>query len=126
VTLLRALAAASAAAAILAGCALLPGGARLRVGTPEPRAEDVSGLLATELREQGLSVRAVDCLDSGLVYEEASAFLCTVNFGDPHLVPYCVAIVDLRLVTDRDEPALVCYPPEDAERYRENAFGYRE
>jgi hypothetical protein len=35
-----------------------------------------------------------------------------------HLVPYCAALIDGALVTDREVPDLRCYPPEDEERYR--------
>ena len=75
--------------------------------------------LRDRLEEHGLSVRSIACIDSGLVYEEAAVFRCNVNFGDPHIVPYCAALVDGSLATDRERPGMRCYRPEDEQRYRE-------
>jgi hypothetical protein len=107
----RALAPAVLATAALAACGGGP-------DTPEA----VANALRARLEERELSVRSVACLASGLSFEGATAYRCTVNFGDPHLVPYCAALPDGELVTDRERPALRCYRPEDEERYRAGAL----
>jgi hypothetical protein len=33
---------------------------------------------------------------------------CNVDFGDPHVVPYCAVLIGGRLITDRENPALDC------------------
>ncbi|MCC6224237.1 MAG: hypothetical protein IT201_12195 [Thermoleophilia bacterium] len=77
--------------------------------------------LRDRLEALDLSVRSIDCIDSELELEGRAAYRCTVNFGDPHLVPYCVALLEGGPVTDRERPELRCYPPEEEQRYRENA-----
>jgi hypothetical protein len=93
------------AAAVLAAC-----------GTATLGAPDA--WLQARLAARGLSVRSIDCVDSGLSFSGSPSYRCTVNFGDPHLVPYCVALADGRYVTDRERPELRCYTPEDEARYR--------
>ncbi|MCL4289445.1 MAG: hypothetical protein KJ051_04150 [Thermoleophilia bacterium] len=87
---------------------------------------DTPGAAAAALRERlearDLSIRSIACLDSGLELEGATSYRCTVNFGDPHLVPYCIALLDSGAATDRERPGLRCYPPEEEQRYRENAW----
>ncbi len=107
------LCAAIGAAALLALAAC--GG---RADTPEAAA----AALRERLEARDLSVKSIDCLDSGLELEAATSYRCTVNFGDPHLVPYCVALLDSGAVTDRERAELRCYPPEEEQRYRENAW----
>ena len=99
------------AAAALAACG---GGA----DAPEAAANALRG----RLEARSLSVRSIGCVASGLSYEGAVSYRCTVNFGDPHLVPYCAALVDGGLVTDRERPELRCYRPEDEARYRAAAL----
>ena len=81
--------------------------------------------LRDRLEERALSVRSVSCIDSGLRYEGARVFRCNINFGDPHVVPYCAALVDGSLATDREHADMRCYRPEDEQRYRDAAFGGR-
>ena len=78
--------------------------------------------LEARLEAKHLSVRAVSCVDSGIDYQGAASFRCKVDFGDPHIIPYCAVFLDNRLTTDRERPAIRCYRPEDAERYREAAL----
>jgi hypothetical protein len=33
---------------------------------------------------------------------------CNVDFGDPHVVPYCAVLVRGTLIADRENPALDC------------------
>lgn len=106
------LAAALAAALVLAAAC----------GGPADTPEAAAAALRDRLEARDLSVRSIDCLDSGLELEGAASYRCTVNFGDPHLVPYCVALLDGGAVTDRERPELRCYPPEEEARYRENAW----
>ena len=49
----------------------------------------VDQALRHRLEERDLSVSSIACVDSGLRYEDADVFRCNVNFGDPHIVPYC-------------------------------------
>ena len=86
--------------------------------TPPGGPDSAASALRARLEALDLSVRSVACIGSGLVFNGATAFRCTVNFGDPHLVPYCAVLVDGELVTDRERPELRCYPPEDEVRYR--------
>jgi hypothetical protein len=88
-------------------------------GGSEAGAGDV---LQERLEAKQLSVTWVRCLDSGIVEEGEPVHRCTVNFGDPHLVPYCAVLLDGELVTDRERPQLRCYSPEDEQRYRDAAL----
>lgn len=96
------------AAALLTAC-----------GGPE---EDVGDALQARLDAKLLSVRWVQCLDSGIAEQGEPVYRCTVDFGDPHLVPYCAVLLDGELTTDRERPELRCYAPEDAQRYRDAAL----
>ncbi len=78
----------------------------------------VDQALRERLEGFDLSVQAIACVDSRLEYNGEPVFRCTVNFGDPHIVPYCAAIVEGALATDREEDGMRCYRPEDEERYR--------
>lgn len=93
-----------AGAAVLAGCA----------GAPP----SVDSALRERLEGLRLSVRSVACVDSGIRAGGEPVFRCHVNFGDPHVVPYCALVRGDELVTDREDPSLRCYPPEDEARYR--------
>lgn len=106
---MRRLAPAFVAAALVAAC----GGT-----APSERA---AGALEQRLEGKRLSVRSIDCLDSGVRFSGEVSWRCTVNFGDPHVVPYCVALVDGKTFTDRETGELRCYPPQEEARYRDNA-----
>jgi hypothetical protein len=41
-------------------------------------------------------------------FRGAQVSRCNVNFGDPHIVPYCVVLVGETLVTDRENRAIDC------------------
>jgi hypothetical protein len=82
----------------------------------------VDEALRTRLVDGGLSVRSVACVDSGLRYGGAPVFRCNVNFGDPHIVPYCAALLEGALATDRERKDMRCYRPEDEQRYREGTL----
>jgi hypothetical protein len=82
----------------------------------------VDEALQDRLEAKRLSVRWVQCLDSGIAERSEPVYRCTVDFGDPHLVPYCAVLFDGELVTDREQPGLRCYPPEEEQRYRDAAL----
>lgn len=105
-------------AALLAAALLALAACGGRADTPEAAA----AALRDRLEARDLSIRSIACLDSGLELEGATAYRCTVNFGDPHLVPYCVALLEDGAVTDRERAELRCYPPGEEQRYRENAW----
>lgn len=79
----------------------------------------VDEALRERLEGLKLSVRSINCVDSGLEYAGEPVSRCQVNFGDPHLVPYCAALLDGDITTDREAPDMRCYPPEDEQRYRD-------
>ncbi len=83
---------------------------------------DIDEALRVRLEDKLLSVTWVRCLDSGIAEQSEPVYRCTVDFGDPHLVPYCAVLLDGELVTDREQPGLRCYPPEDEQRYRDAAL----
>lgn len=90
-------------------------------GTATLAAPDI--WLEKRLSAKDLSVRSIACVPSGLRFSGSPSYRCTVNFGDPHLVPYCVALAEGRYVTDRERPELRCYAPEDEARYRAATAG---
>lgn len=108
--MLRRIVPALVAAAMLAGC-----GDGDAAATPQAAAD----ALRVRLEGHDLSIRSIACVASDLpAFDGATAYRCTVDFGDPHLVPYCAALVEGELVTDRERPELRCYRAEDEERYR--------
>ena len=94
-----------ALAAIAAGC-----GATTE-STPAPKSSTPAlarTLLTARLRAKQLDFRWVACVGNGRVFRGARIVRCNVNFGDPHIVPYCSVLVRGRLVTDHDDAAIPC------------------
>lgn len=109
-----------AAAGVLAAAGLALAAS---LSTLSPAAEAAAAqALTARLEARALSVRWVRCVESSERFAGEPAFRCTVNFGDPHLVPYCVARVGGVHLTDRERPEMRCYPPAEEARYRENAL----
>ena len=115
---MRRLAPALLAAVSLAGC----GGPSETPVAPASTRPGVEDALRGRLEAKLLSVEWVACIDSGQVYAGERVFRCNVNFGDPHVVPYCAAVLAGKLETDRERKDMRCYRPEDAERYRKAAL----
>jgi hypothetical protein len=44
----------------------------------------------------------------GATYRSLRVTSCKVNFGDPHIVRYCVVMIAGRLVTDHERRAIRC------------------
>lgn len=97
---MRGAAIALAAAALLTGCG--PG------GSSEPARADVRRALEARLTGKQLSFEWVYCLRTKRTLDGSRIFRCNVNFGEPHIVIYCVTLEDGELVTNREDPALRC------------------
>jgi hypothetical protein len=66
--------------------------------------------LRRRLDQQYLSYRWVVCVPSNRVYAGTRISRCNVDFGDPHIVSYCVAVVGGVFLTDHENHALRCVP----------------
>jgi hypothetical protein len=64
--------------------------------------------LVRRLRSEYLSVRWVQCFRDARTYRSVRVTRCKVNFGDPHIVQYCVVIIGGRVVTDHERRAIRC------------------
>jgi hypothetical protein len=64
--------------------------------------------LKTWLRHQYLNYRWVTCVPAHRTYQSHPLSRCNVNFGSPHIVPYCVALTAKGLLTDHQRPAIDC------------------
>jgi hypothetical protein len=92
-------------ALITAGCGTTkPAAARVTSATPAQARQ----LLVERLRAKQLDFRWVVCIRNGRTFEGAELVRCNVNFGDPHIVPYCSVLEDGRLVTDHDNAVIPC------------------
>jgi pyruvate carboxylase len=94
-------AAVAATLALLAGC----GGSG---GTSQPAVPAVRAALEDRLQGKELSFEWVYCLRTEWSYDGDRIFRCNVNFGEPHIVIYCVTFGDGELVTNREDPAIRC------------------
>jgi hypothetical protein len=61
-----------------------------------------------KLRGEYLSVRWANCYRDARTYRTLRVTRCKVNFGDPHIVQYCVVIIAGRVVTDHERRAIRC------------------
>jgi hypothetical protein len=96
-----------AALGLAAGCG---GGASpsAPAGGAPPTAAGAEQALAARLTGRDLSFRWVRCVDGGVRRDGASVFRCNVNFGEPHIVGYCVLVRDGRAVTQTEDRTLRC------------------
>ena len=96
----RAAVAAALAAAVagLAGCG----------SSAEPAVADVGKAVEARLLARRLSFEWVYCLRTTREVGGARVFRCNVNFGEPHIVIYCVTFEDGQLVTNRENPRIHC------------------
>ncbi len=92
------------ALALAAGCGGSGGGAALEEASPAA----AKRLLTERLSAKGLDFRWVACVRVGRTYKQVPVTRCNVDFGDPHVEGYCAVLVDGRLVTDHDDPAIPC------------------
>ena len=96
-----AVAAAAVAAAVvsgLAGCG----------SSAEPAVADVRKAVEARLLARRLSFEWVYCLRTPREVGGARIFRCNVNFGEPHIVIYCVTFEGDELVTNREHPEIGC------------------
>lgn len=84
-------------------------GVALMAGISNP-VRATAATLRTELRSEHLSFRYVTCVKNGRAYQDRPVIRCNVNFGDPHVQAYCTVIIDGRLVTNYQNPAIACRP----------------
>ena len=92
---------------------------RLQPRAPQPRGAihaapgraAVEAALRRRLDRAYLSYQWVLCVRMNRVYRGQRLWRCNVNFGDPHIVQYCVIFDRHRLITDRENHALDCSPP---------------
>jgi hypothetical protein len=68
----------------------------------------VRSALEYRLHSEYLDYRWVLCVPQRAQYHGHQLSRCNVNFGEPHIVPYCAALVRGRLVTDHENHALNC------------------
>ena len=75
---------------------------------PPPPLALVRLALVRKLQGQYLSVRWVHCYRDPKTYKSLRVTRCKVNFGDPHIVQYCVVIIAGKVVTDHERRAIRC------------------
>ena len=75
---------------------------------PPPPLPLVRLALVRKLQGEYLSVRWVHCYRDPKTYKTLRVTRCKVNFGDPHIVQYCVVIIGGRVVTDHERRAIHC------------------
>jgi hypothetical protein len=68
----------------------------------------VETALQARLSRQHLAYRWVVCTTMPQRFKGTHVSRCNVNFGDPHIVPYCAVLVAGSLVTDRENSAVSC------------------
>ena len=64
--------------------------------------------LVHKLQGEYLAVRWAHCYRDARTYRSLPVTRCKVNFGDPHIVQYCVVVIAGRLVTDHERRAIRC------------------
>jgi len=64
--------------------------------------------LIARLERKHLMYRWVVCVANGRRYHGRPVVRCNVDFGDPHVQAYCSVLVDGRLRTHDDVPAIPC------------------
>ena len=75
---------------------------------PPPPLPVVKAALVHRLEAAYLNVRWVNCFRDAATYRSVRVTRCKVNFGDPHVVQYCVILVGRRVVTDHERRAIRC------------------
>jgi hypothetical protein len=75
---------------------------------PPPPLAIVRTALVHKLQGEYLSVRWAHCYRDARMYRALRVTRCKVNFGDPHIVQYCVVVIAGRLVTDHERRAIRC------------------
>ena len=75
---------------------------------PPPPLPAVRAALVRQLRSEYLTVRWVQCFRDPKTYRSVRVTRCKVNFGDPHIVQYCVVIIGGRIFTDHQRRAIRC------------------
>jgi hypothetical protein len=75
---------------------------------PSPPLPAVRAALVRQLRSEYLTVRWAQCFRDARTYRSVRVTRCKVNFGDPHIVQYCVVIIGGRIVTDHQRRAIRC------------------
>ena len=75
---------------------------------PPPPLPAVRAALVRRLRSEYLTVRWVQCFRDRRTYRSVRVTRCKVNFGDPHIVQYCVVIIGGRVVTDHQRREIRC------------------
>lgn len=75
---------------------------------PPPPLPVVKAALVRQLRSEYLTVRWVLCVRDARTYRSARVTRCKVNFGDPHIVQYCVVFLGGRMFTDHQRRAIRC------------------
>lgn len=77
--------------------------------TPAVRYASVTTALEARLRQRYLSYRWVVCVPMAHhTYKGRRLSRCNVDFGEPHIVPYCAVLLDGTLITDHENRALDC------------------
>lgn len=71
-------------------------------------AADVRAALEARLQGKDLSYRWVYCVRTKQQFAGRRVFRCNVDFGEPHIVPYCATLEDGRLVTNLEEATMRC------------------
>ena len=73
-----------------------------------PHFRNVQAALRAKLDRQHLSYQWVVCTAMHRRFDGREISRCNVDFGDPHVVPYCAVLVGGTLITDRENPKLNC------------------
>ena len=76
----------------------------------------VETALRQRLDRAYLSFRWVFCVTMDRLYAGRPLWRCNVDFGDPHIVQYCVILAGHTLVTDRENHRLDCAPRATSKR----------
>ena len=77
-------------------------------GKAETSPAAVQAALEARLDGKRLSYEWVYCLRTRRTFEEKTIFRCNVNFGEPHIVIYCVTLASDTLLTNRERPGIRC------------------
>ena len=75
---------------------------------PPPQLGVVRTALVRKLHGEYLSVKWAHCYRDAKTYRALRVTRCKVNFGDPHIVQYCVVIIAGRVLTDHERRAIRC------------------
>ena len=75
---------------------------------PPPPLAVMRTALVHKLQSEYLSVKWAHCYRDARTYRSLRVTRCKVNFGDPHIVQYCVVVIGGRLVTDHERRAIRC------------------